>query len=299
MVFILTTGIFLLCLLFLLPLSEMFLPKYLRSTVNTILSRPKPASMTTSTILKKIYPLIRWMIILFRIDGYAPRWKRYKEYIRVAGLEKDLGVEQFIGIKYLVSTTILSYLLLVSLANFSFDFLLLGTIMSFVGFFLPDQWIKIRVKKRQWEIQKELPSVLISLAVTTDAGLSLFQALEEVCQRKKGALTEELSKTIQEVAVGIPQKEAFESMANRVLVEELTVFISALIQTIEKGSSGLPSVLREQANTAWSKRKSKAKELGEKASIKLFLPLITLILPALMIFLITPAIFSILKFFVY
>ncbi|OEF99140.1 hypothetical protein BHF71_10070 [Vulcanibacillus modesticaldus] len=300
MILIITILSFLMSLLFLLPLSELFPEKYLHKTVTTIISQQnKNQNKAASSIFKNIYPLINWSVVLFRIDGYAPRWNVIREKLRVANLEQIFTVEQFIGLKYLASSFIFIYFLFLNLIEHSFFFILLGVIMALIGFFLPDQWLNIKIRKKRYEIQKEIPSILISLAVTADSGLSLLQAIEEVSNRKSGALPEEFRKTLQEISVGIPQKEAFENMADRVLVDELTLFVSVLIQSLEKGAGGVTQVLREQANEAWNRRKSKAKELGEKASIKLFLPLIGLALPALMIFLITPAIFSLLKFFVY
>jgi tight adherence protein C len=298
-ILMITVCVFLLCLLLLLPLTEMFPTKYLHNTVNIILSKQKTQHvLDTSSLTNKVKPLITFVIFIYRIDEFSPKWNKYRESVKVAGLDKSFKLEQLIGLKYLSMTIIALYFILLSISQSSLAMLILGFIVAGIGFYLPDQWLKLRVKKRRSEIQKEIPSILISLAVTTDAGLSLFQAIEEVCKRKSGALTHELQKTLQEITVGIPQKEAFENLANRVLVEELTLFVSVLIQTIEKGSAGITIILRDQANLAWVKRKSKARELGEKASIKLFLPLIGFILPALMIFLIVPAIFSILKFFV-
>lgn len=300
MIVTLTMLTLLICLLFLLPLAELFPEKYLHNTVEIVLSKNKTRSTVTSSVfLRKLYPLIRLVGVIFRIDGYAPRWKSTREKVRIANIDNLFTVEQFIGLKYLSALFILIYVLFLSAIQFSLGYILLGLSTAFLGFLLPDQWLNIRIKRRRWEIQKEIPSILVSLAVTTDSGLSLLQAIEEVCNRKDGALTDEFKKTLMEISIGIPQREAFENMADRVLVEELTLFISVLIQSLEKGSSGVTQVLRDQANDAWNKRKSKAKELGEKASIKLFLPLIALTLPALMIFLITPAIFSIMKFFVF
>jgi len=295
-----TVYIFLLCMLYLLPISELFPNRYLHHSLNVILTRTTQGPRrvkTSSKHIQRIYPVLHLAIKIFHIDGFAPRWYRYKNQLRLANVEHIFTVDQFVALKYLLSSFLVIYCTQLTLLNLSFEMILLTVVLTWLGFFLPDQWIHIRVKQRRRKIQREIPSILISLAVTTDAGLSLLQALEEVCSRKPGELSTEFQKTMQEIAVGIPQKEAFENMINRVLVEELTLMVSALLQTLEKGSTGLTIVLRNQANEAWMKRKSLAKETGEKASIKLFLPLMGFILPALMIFLIGPAIFTILQFF--
>jgi|GEM_PF-891530 len=303
MITAITIFVLLLSLLFLLPTSELFPTRYLQRSLHTIQSRASVPShtlaYTTSTLAPKIITSLSYIARWLRIDGYAPRWYRYKAQISRANLERFLTIEQFAAAKYALSIAVLLYFLALTFANPSIEMLLLTAIITMMAYFLPDQWLKIRVKQRIMKIQKELPSILISLAVTTDAGLSLIQSLEEVCRRKSGELSIEFRKTLQEIAVGIPQREAFENMADRLLIDELTHFISAILQTLQKGAAGITQVLRNQADEAWAKRKSLAKETGEKASIKLFLPLMGFILPALMIFLIAPAIFTIMQFFIF
>ncbi|MDR6551567.1 type II secretion system F family protein [Paenibacillus qinlingensis] len=227
------------------------------------------------------------------------RWDPYRNKLATLYVNKEVTVEQFIALKILAACLVFLYMLLLNVFQPSPFLFLLGMLLTLISYYIPDQLLNIQIKKRKWEIYRDIPSILLSLAVTTDAGLSLNQALEEICSVKTGALTEELRKTLQQISVGIPQKEAFEGLATRVRIDEITMFVSVLTQTLEKGSSGITHVLREQANESWAKRKGIAKELAGKASIKLFLPMIGLVLPALMIFLIVPAVFSILKFFKY
>lgn len=299
MILTISLLVMLLSLLYLLPLAEIFPQRHMQRTFNQILSRDESVriSSSTSKLFEILDPLIIWMINLFQIDGYAPRWSQYRNKIKLANADHYFNVTYFVGLKYLLSSLLFLYFVVLNIASFSLELSLLGIIVTFLGFVLPDQWLAIRIKKRRWEIQRQIPSVLISLSVTTDAGLSLMQAIEEVCNRKSGELCLELRRTLDEIAVGIPQKEAFENLIDRVLVEELTLMVSAIIQTLEKGAAGMTKVLREQANAAWSKRKSRAKELGEKASIKLFLPLMGFILPSLLIFIISPSIFTLIRFF--
>ncbi|HYE67365.1 MAG TPA: type II secretion system F family protein [Anaerovoracaceae bacterium] len=298
MAIVIAAFTFILLLLLLVPWAELFPKRYLHQTLSHIQAHRNTTIVNPSfPILNRLKKLLSFTVTLFRIDGYSPQWDKLRAVFYRAELQRSLSIDEFIAIKYVLACFVFLYLLLVNAANLTLIIGLLGVVTAFLAFFLPDQWLKIRMQKKLWEIQKEIPSVLISLAVTTDSGLSLFQAIDEVCTRRKGVLIDELKKTMHAIRVGIPQREAFEQLADRIHSEELTLFVSVIVQTLEKGSSGMTKVLREQSNEAWQKRKSKAKELGEKASIKLFLPLISLTLPALMIFLIAPAIFSILKFF--
>lgn len=287
---------FILCLLVFIPVDKIIPVRHLRRSNNHLLS--KQVNVTYSSVLvKKLHPMLDKIAAFFRINDYASLWSRYRNLIKIANIEQLFDIRRFVALKILTVLAIALYFFLLNLRQFSVELTLVGVLTAFIGFFLPDQWLGIRIKQRKFEIQRQIPSIMLSLAITTDAGLSLLQALEEVCERKKGELSSEFRKTLDEITIGIPQREAFENMIRRVLIDELTIIISTIIQTLEKGSAGMTHVLREQANQSWQKRKSRARELGEKASIKLFLPLIAFILPALMIFIVSPAVFSIIQFF--
>lgn len=298
MIFVITISIVCLCMVLLFPWDEIFPARYLSNTLNKILSKKTNKEiLNNSKWFKKINKLLDLIIKVFRINKRSLKLMNYSKLLRSANYDHKFTPEQFFAGKILFSLIVFGYFVLLLLLKFDFFILLLAIVTSFVVFYLPEQWLKIQVNKRKIRIRQDMPSLLVSLAVTTDAGLSLLQALDEVSHQKDSILSEEIKKTLMEISLGISQKEAFNNLSNRVRVEEITLFVSGLTQTLEKGSSGITRLLREQANDAWQKRKITAKELGEKASIKLFFPLVLFIFPALMIFLISPAIFSIIKFF--
>lgn len=167
--------------------------------------------------------------------------------------------------------------------------------VAVVCFIWPNVWLENAIKTRKYNIQREMPFVLSSIAVMTESGQSLFKAIKEVAFIREGALVEEFRIAIMEVEMGFTRVDAFERMMDRVQVTELSVFLSSLTQSIEKGASGISELLRKQSDEMWKKRKENAKELAEKASIKLFLPLLMFVLPAMMIFLLTPAVLSLIS----
>ncbi|OAS16038.1 type II secretion system F family protein [Paenibacillus oryzisoli] len=288
-----------LCLIIFVPMHYTFIGRPFRKMLSSVQLKSEVSKFTSNKLLNKVVPFLNYIVRIFNVKGDSIRWDKKRDMLGVLYSNNELSIQQFIAIKIVASTVVSLYMLILNFAQPSVLMLFLSLLLSIVSFYIPEQILNIKIKQRRWEIYREIPSVLLSLAVTTDAGLSLNQALEEICLMKKGAFSQELKKTLQQISVGIPQKEAFENLANRVRIDEITLFVSVLIQTLEKGSSGITHVLREQANESWMKRKGVAKELAGKASIKLFLPMIGLVLPALMIFLIVPAVFSIMRFFNY
>jgi len=291
--------VFVLCCLFFLDWERLLTGRPFKKTMDVVLSRQPELNYSSSALLKRLGPIINLTVKLLRINGGAPRWEKQRKTLSTIYADNAMTVEQFVAIKVLCAGAVFLYFSFISMVSESAMFMLLNLIVTFAAYYIPDQLLNIKIKKRKWEIHQEIPSVLLSIAVTTDAGLNLLQALDEVCAVKQGAFPQELQKTLQQISIGIPQKEAFENLADRIMIDEVTIFVSVLTQTLEKGAAGMTLVLREQANQAWMKRRGIAKELAGKASIKLFLPMIGLVLPALMIFLIVPAVFSILAFFNY
>ena len=223
--------------------------------------------------------------------------EKLKKQIYYAGLGNTLSEEDFIAVKTYMAILTTGFFGLMLLISYSTTNVLLMLIAIVMAFYVPNNWIQMRGRNRQWTIQKELPNILSSMAIITDAGMTLMQSLEVVTDQNEGVFCDELRKVLEDIKIGIDQKEAFIRLSQRTNVDEISYFVSAITQGIEKGNSGITKIIREQAKESWEKRKHKAKELAEKASMKLFLPLLLLVFPAFMIFLIGPMLFSVFKMF--
>ncbi|MHC1723782.1 MAG: type II secretion system F family protein [Aminipila sp.] len=222
---------------------------------------------------------------------------KIEKTIQYAGLQNKISVQDFFAMKSGIAVLCWLYFLIMLIAHPSQLMFMLMMAAAFMGYMIPNNWISMRAKNRMWNIEKDVPSILSSLAVVTDAGLNLLQAIEEVTKKNSGEFSKELKKTLEDLKIGISQKDAFERLAERCNVEEINLFVSALVQSFEKGSSGITELIRFQAKESWEKRKHKAKELAEKASMKLFLPLLLLVLPSFIIFLMGPMVFSLAQMF--
>lgn len=223
--------------------------------------------------------------------------EKMQDKINYAGMQKVLTVEDVQAVKLMFFVVALSYFGVMALITSSPMNMFLGLIATMLAYVSPEYLLSIKAKKRQAQMSHELPNVLTSLAIITDAGLNLVPAIDILVHQSKGVFLNEMKKALEEIQIGISQKEAFLRLSYRCNVEEIHYFISALLQGLEKGNSGLTAIIRQQAEESWQKRKYKAKELAEKASMKLFLPLLCMVFPAFAIFLIGPMIFSLIKLF--
>jgi tight adherence protein C len=170
---------------------------------------------------------------------------------------------------------------------------LLGGIL---GYLLPTSTISRRIRRRKKEILLALPSALDLLTISVEAGLGFDAALTRVTDKYRNALTAEFNQVLNEIRLGRPRLEALDDMGRRNKVEELNNFLQAIIQSEQLGV-GIANVLRIQSEEIRRRRRQRAEEQGQKAPIKMLIPMIGCIFPTLFIVLLGPAVITVTKQF--
>jgi len=163
-------------------------------------------------------------------------------------------------------------------------------ILAAVGFFVPNIVLLQMVQKRQQRITKAFPDALDLMVVCVEAGLGLdmiFKRVGEEMQSLCRDLSEEYQLTILEVQAGVPRDRSLTNMAVRTGVPEVASLMTILIQTNKLGTS-LAKTLRVHADAMRTKRRQLAEERAAKTPVKLMVPLILFILPALFVVIIGP-----------
>jgi len=151
----------------------------------------------------------------------------------------------------------------------------------------PDYFVSTRAKTRQAQIRRSLPDLLDLLVVCTEAGMGLDGALGEVVERKEGPLVDEFNRTLVEVRLGKRRNEAWQDMADRVNVQELSTLVAALYQAQTLGVS-IARALRSHSDALRTQRSIRIKELGAVLSTKMLFPLVLCIFPALFVVILGP-----------
>ncbi|MEO3784871.1 type II secretion system F family protein [Actinocorallia sp. B10E7] len=159
------------------------------------------------------------------------------------------------------------------------------------GFFLPDLLLYNEGLKRQENIGRTLPDILDLLVVSVESGLGFDAALARVGQNTRGPLAAELVRVMQEVQIGKSREEALRAMSHRSSVPELRTFVGALVQASDLGIP-IGKVLREQAGEMRVKRRQKAEERAQKLAVKITIPVIFCLFPAIFLVLLGPGIIS-------
>jgi tight adherence protein C len=168
----------------------------------------------------------------------------------------------------------------------------LALVVTGVAFFLPELLLYSRGQERQQAIALELADTLDQMTIAVEAGLGFESAIARAGRNGKGPLAEELVRTLQDIGVGQPRREAYLALAERTGVPDLRRFIRAVVQADQYGVS-VADVLRTQAAEMRLKRRQRAEEKAMQIPVKVIFPLILCILPTLFIVLLGPVVLSV------
>jgi tight adherence protein C len=163
--------------------------------------------------------------------------------------------------------------------------LIIGAIL---GYRLPFGYIEGKAKARQHEIRKALPFTLDLISISVEAGMALDGAMAIVMEKSRGPMADELNLTLREIRLGKGRNEALIDMGDRLGVEELKSFVTAVTYIAKLGGS-LVDVIRIQAQAMRIKRRQRAEEKAMKTPVKIMIPLVLFIFPSMFIVILGPA----------
>jgi tight adherence protein C len=165
-------------------------------------------------------------------------------------------------------------------------------LIAFVlGYRLPFGYIQGKAKARQNEIRKALPFTLDLISISVEAGMALDGAMAIVQEKSTGPMADELGLTLREIRLGKGRNEALVDLGDRVGVEELKSFVTAVTYIARLGGS-LVDVIRIQAQAMRIKRRQRAEEKAMKTPVKIMIPLVLCIFPSMFIVILGPAIIT-------
>ncbi|MBI4761169.1 MAG: type II secretion system F family protein [Chloroflexota bacterium] len=165
---------------------------------------------------------------------------------------------------------------------------------TFGGFYLPHLMLSNKITSRQKEVRKAMPDALDLLTICVEAGLGFEAAMSKVSEKWDNQLSLAFARTIREIQLGKPRRDAMRDMAERLGVAEMTSFVAAVIQSEQLGVS-MAKILRIQSDQMRIKRRQRAEEEAHKAPVKMVIPMAFLMFPTILIIILTPAVMQIMN----
>ena len=270
--------------------------------VATLETEPADEELRRPFVERVILPFGEYISKLLRRSGPGERAERITRKLVMAGLHPPVMAVQLEGLCWvtgfggaaLMVTLIFTLSSAASIGRinlrdpYNLFYLIVG---AMGGYIIPQFVLGKRVAARQEQILVDLPYAIDLLTISVEAGMGFDAAVGYTMRKIKGPLAEEFSKTLNEIRLGKPRLEALEDLGNRTGVEDLKVFVTAVVHVSRLGGN-ITNTLRMQSDGIRVRRRQRAQEAAMKAPVKLVFPLVLCILPALLVVIIAPMLFS-------
>ncbi len=225
----------------------------------------------------------------FTPTGYVDKIRR--KFV-LAGIQSPESVDRFIAFKTVsmpLGAVLFLLIMFTGLLGLEGLTQLFAAVVCGAGLgFGPDLVLNRKVEARQLEIMRAMPDTLDLLTISVEAGLGFEQALDRVIDACPGALSDEFARMLGETRAGASRADSMRAMDERCDMPEIRSFVLAIIQADTFGVS-IGRVLRAQSEEMRIKRRQLAQEKAQKAPVKMLIPMVFCIFPALFVVILGPA----------
>ncbi len=166
-----------------------------------------------------------------------------------------------------------------------------------IGLAFPLLFLLSAVEARQKHMVKDLSYYLDLMMLGVEAGLDYLTVLARVMENSKpGPLKEELEAMVRQVRMGKSRSDAWREFSDRISLPEIHSLILVFIQTDQIGSP-LSAALRQLSEGIKTKRFQLAEKRAYQMPVKMLIPLLGCIFPAVFILIFEPLILRFLQLF--
>ena len=133
--------------------------------------------------------------------------------------------------------------------------------------------VKNMVSERTEKCTEQLPEIVSTMAILVNSGMVLRDAWKMIGESGDSEFQMLMRKATERMNNGSADIDAIFLFGKETNSPEVTKFVSALIQSIEKGGGELPVFLINQSNELWGLKKQTMIQKGEQAATKLLAPI--------------------------
>ncbi len=226
------------------------------------------------------------------------RLGRYRADVTVklsrSGVRRGWDSSHFIASQLLLAgfAAVMSFVLLGLAVGFPFYVPLTLTVLMMI---LPYLKLSDLASSRFNACNRDLPFFIDYLGLAMGAGLDFNQALSTVvADAPKSPLVDEFAVVLRNMRLGMSRAEALQELERRLSSPPIKLFTQTLVQGMELGTD-VVQTLGVMSETMQQRRFQRAEENAGKISVKMMIPMMVFVMPAVMIVLLGPMILTYLK----
>lgn len=181
-----------------------------------------------------------------KINKSLSRISSEKTRLKLSSAYWPITDTEFILLRYV--GTILAFFL----GQFATASILGGLFLAVLALMLPPIILDLAISKRQRKFANQLLDVLILIKGAVQAGYGLMQALDLAVSEIQAPASEEFSRVIREVRLGLTLESALTNLSNRMDNDDLYIVVTAIIINTQVGGN-LSVVLESTISTIRSR----------------------------------------------
>jgi len=145
-------------------------------------------------------------------------------------------------------------------------------------------------RKAMDSVRRDLPIACFLLSLLLESGMGASSALQETASSiPRGPLSMELADIVTARNLGISRAESIRRSGERIPLEDYRLFLNHILQG-ERLGIGLSKSLRGLSSKMLESQDHRAETIAQQAAVKLLLPLVCFIFPAVFLIILSPVI---------
>ena len=238
--------------------------------------------------LKRLSKKLDWSpgLILPKIFNY----QHIETLLHKSGKPFGLTIYNFITLHRMLGdiALIIAIILIIFSGNILYS-IIIYSLLWLLTVYLPILWLKALISRRVRAFNYNFSTFIDMLSLTVTAGMNFENALFFTTDKFKGVIHEEFKNVQHEINYGYSLEKSLANLNSRIDSIDLKRFTTAMKQAKQLGTP-TSQALTIQSNLILTSRIQKAEELSRTASVKISIPLVFFIFPALLILYLVPAI---------
>jgi tight adherence protein C len=184
-------------------------------------------------------------------------------------------------------------ILVLRTSGFEFPLNLIVLVMfSIGGLYMPQLWLNRRQRALERMIRRDFPGVIDIMRSCMVAGLTFDSAMAEIATHRESLFGREFARVLDEIKLGRSRAEALKALADRLGVEDVSDFVEGVLRSLPMGAP-IGNIFEIQSTELRRRRIQRAEEAAQRTPIKIMIPMVGCMLPAIFVILMGPAVLTI------